>query len=126
MFAAIESGVIFEKGSWIDCVFNAITGLTGVPDVARQLHERRTDVHEFIETWDRCPCTDQRAATFLLKQVLEAVGFIDYPRSRVVRVTTVREYESKIDAAMKELSAEIEAGAFDADLKTVLEAVKCG
>jgi hypothetical protein len=123
IYAALEKGVFFNRGTWDGCVFNNITGLAGYERVADYLGDDVNAVTEFIRLWDSTSRGLSRSeANGQLRKALEFVG-LDERIKPLSSVTVVRVFTSEETKMVEELHQEIESGAFDELLKELDHAI---
>jgi hypothetical protein len=134
IYAFIKRGGVFKRGTWNGCVMNAASGTENVSTVsaaAEFFHEPYEVISAFIGEWDSTPGGDRDANRQLERILLECGVTNESPvwtsekekDSERVKVYRVRLFTSAETAAVEELRAEIDAGAFDADLASFRELV---
>jgi hypothetical protein len=131
IYAFIQRGGSFKRGTWNGCVMNAASGEANVTSISAAAHYFQEPYHtisDFIGQWDATP-GDSVSANRTLEKILLEVGLTtespEYKpqEENKVKVFRVRLFTSAETKAVEELRAEIEAGAFDADLAEFQELV---
>jgi len=126
IYAYVQKGGLFKRGTWDGCVMNAASGgiVQSFSDAAVYFGESEHKIMAFVHAWDatRHSLTDLEA-TRKLESLLLEVGLTPVSPKFVsdAKVYRVRLFTSKETAMVEELRAEIEAGAFDADIEAMKE-----
>lgn len=131
IYAFIQRGGSFKRGTWNGCVMNAASGegnVTSIQAAAAYFNEPIQVISNFIGQWDSTPGRTEDANRTLERILLECGLTSESPEYKPqteskVKVFRVRLFTSAETAAVEELRAEIEAGAFDKDLAEFQELV---
>lgn len=128
IFAFIQRGGTFKRGTWNGCVMNAASGDANVSSIraaAQFFNEPEHVIGDFIGQWDSTYGDSQQANRLLEKVLLNCglTGVSPKQEDSRVKVYRVRIFTSAETKAVEELRAEIDAGAFDEDLAKFQELV---
>lgn len=131
IFAYIQKGGTFKRGTWNGCVMNAASdgNVSSLRMAAEHFGETVPVISNFIGAWDSTSYVEEARATIFLERILLECGLttespkpepIEYEKVKVFRV---RLFTSKETELVEELRAEIDAGAFDEDFAKFQELV---
>lgn len=128
IYAFMKRGGTFKRGSWNGCVMNAASGgsVSSIQAAASFFDEPLMVISDFIGQWDATHGTTLEANRKLEKILLDCGLTTESPvwqDQEKVKVYRVRLFTSAETKAVEELRAEIDAGAFDADLAKFQELV---